>query len=389
MKVAIVVNEINIRGGTHKQVLRLCEYLESQRIPFKLFTRYLQLDKTYPEFSRFETEYISNEPIQRLSNKGIASKIKSRVQLYKEEKRLFSKISKDFDIINIHDNGIPNIIWWATKRKKTRVIWQINDLPGCFNVGVSSNEDDNLKKKVRRCLFRILAHSVDLITVNVTKNKLQIRNNMGIDAEVLYCGVDSNKELIKHSYSKKETFNLLSSGVFYPYRNYEALVEAVSLVREKGRSINLKIIGSTEHCIEYAEKIRHMIRDKHLSDCIIICGQVDENKYNELHNNADAFIFINVNQSWGLAVFEAMSCGLPVIVSDSVGATELLDNNTDAVFVDPFNSKQIASEIIKLMDDVEHYNYISQNAFTKANNMTWDNMYCTKLIKLFNQLLEN
>ena len=40
MKIAVLVNELNIRGGTHKQVLRLCEYLESQRIEFKIFTKY-------------------------------------------------------------------------------------------------------------------------------------------------------------------------------------------------------------------------------------------------------------------------------------------------------------------------------------------------------------
>ena len=32
MKVAVIVNELTVRGGTHKQVLRLCQYLEKKKI---------------------------------------------------------------------------------------------------------------------------------------------------------------------------------------------------------------------------------------------------------------------------------------------------------------------------------------------------------------------
>mgnify|MGYP000632882886 CR=1 FL=1 len=53
MKVAIVINELNIRGGTHKQVLRLCEYLEEQKIEMLLLTKYYDPEKTYPEFEKY------------------------------------------------------------------------------------------------------------------------------------------------------------------------------------------------------------------------------------------------------------------------------------------------------------------------------------------------
>ena len=39
MKIAVVVNELNVRGGTHKQVLRLCQYLKKNKIDFILCTK--------------------------------------------------------------------------------------------------------------------------------------------------------------------------------------------------------------------------------------------------------------------------------------------------------------------------------------------------------------
>ena len=98
MKVAIVVNELNIRGGTHKQVLRLCEYLVAQEIEFKLLTKYYDAAKTYPEFEKFcpRSLYKTEEDFNK--KRGIVEKIRYTVQFMK-------MIPEDYDIINIQVRG--------------------------------------------------------------------------------------------------------------------------------------------------------------------------------------------------------------------------------------------------------------------------------------------
>ena len=44
MKIAVLVNELDIRGGTHKQVLRLCQYLRS-KCDITIYTFVCDLDK--------------------------------------------------------------------------------------------------------------------------------------------------------------------------------------------------------------------------------------------------------------------------------------------------------------------------------------------------------
>lgn len=390
MKIAVVVNEINIRGGTHKQVLRLCQYLAKEHIPFELYTKYFDLQKTYPEFAQFKINYLSkNVRTRNACGKNILKKVKNLKEAIEEEYTLLKIISKDCNIINVHDNGLSWLIYFAKKRKNVKVVWQVNDLLPCFRVGVAEGEQDSLANKRRRFIQKYLTSKVDAITVNVTKNQKRVKQCYHKDAKVLYCGVDQNGSLKQHHFQDNtKIFRILSSGVFFEYRNYETLVQVIEKLADSDINVHLDIIGSTELCPDYANKIKNMILEKGLSEYITIWGQVDEHTYNELHDNADIFAFINVNQSWGLAVFEAMSCGLPTIVSDSVGAIELLHNEVDSIIIDPFDVSAISNKILRLRSDREYYQRISDNAYNATKNFTWDEMYSSKLVAVFEKVEE-
>lgn len=384
MKVLIVINELNIRGGTHKQVLRLCEYLSKDN-EVTIYTRMYDNEKTYPGFKKFN---IVTPNIDLSSKKTLLQKIKKHLNIYKEENRIFKELVKDVDVVNIHDYKGTHLAKIAKKYNK-KVVLQLNDIPYFFLEGAAKGTKDNYKFKLRRFNYLKLIKYVDEITVNVTKNKELVKKCLNRNAKVFYCGVDTNENLEKHKQlHARNKLNLFSSGVFFPYRNYETLVKVVDKIVKNGIDVHLDIMGSTEIDKIYANSIKKMINDMKLDEYITIWGQVDEEKYIELHNNADMFLFININQSWGLAVFEAMSCGLPVIVSNSVGAIELLTDKENAVIVDPENVDEVYNEIIKLKDNKEYYEKISNNADKIVKEFTWDNLYSSKMLELFKKISE-
>ncbi len=386
MKISLLINELNICGGTHKQLLRLSQYLLKQGHDVTIYTRYFDLDKTYSEFEKVKIEFLYKEDwTKKVSYAGILNKIKNKVHKMKDSYKLYSKIYKDTDVINIHDNGLEDVLFLLKIfSKKPKKIWQINDLPICFHVGVSGNEADSFKQKIKRAYIRYASKCVDEITVNVTKNAERVKQCLDRDAKVFYCGVDVNGTLEKHTYDIKEnTVKILSSGVFFPYRNYETLVEVVENLKNKNVNVHLDVIGAIDRSPAYSEKIINLVKEKNLENEITIWGQVDDKKYTELHNGADMFAFININQSWGLAVFEAMSCGLPVIVSESVGAIELLHNDEDAIIVDPENVEEVSDVVLKLMNEKDYYNKISENAYNAVKEFTWDKLYSERMLDLF------
>ena len=377
--IAFLIMNLDVRGGTHKQFLKLIEYTAAQGEPFFIVTRSLDYDKTYPEFRKYShlIRVLEDEPA------GSRSVLARCMRTLRLRKRLAAMVA-DADVVNIHDCGYECLL---PAFKGKRVVWQINDLYYVFKAGVSAG---SRLSKAEYALKKIALHGlryVDEITVNVSKNAERVKTHMHRDAKVLYCGVEPVG--IHHDAAQSfERFegrrvNLLSSGVWFPYRNYEAQVEAVRLMVERGYDVHLSIIGTTHLCPpDYLSRIREMIDAYGLADRVEICGMVDEKRFRELHEQADMFLFVNVDQSWGLAVFEAMSCGLPVIVSESVGATEILHDGVDSIFVNPKSPEAIAAKIESLMADRDLYTRISSTAAQFHHQYTWDKAYSAPMLEL-------
>ena len=290
---------------------------------------------------------------------------------------------KGCDIVNIHDNGFEDIY---PMLKKKKVYWQINDLHPSFHVGASSLSIEDERSAEMREYIKRETNDFAAITVNVSKNAERVKKYLNRQSYVFYCGV----EPIQINCDRNVTFarfenkqiNILTSGVFLGYRNYETQVSVVKELVNRGYDVKLHIIGDTSRNPKYVNYIQQLIDSSNLYTRITIEGQVDNERFKYLHENADMFMFINVDQSWGLAVFEAMSCGLPVLVSKSVGATEILEDGKNAIFVEPKDKDAIVIEIEKLVNDKCLYKKISDNASKFHEDWTWDKAYCSKMYNL-------
>ena len=376
--VSVLVNELDVMGGTHKQVLRFCQYLDGKDVEYKLLTKRLDYEKAYSGFRDLNIDSLNNRA--QYSN----SILRLLLDLYLQF-RIFMKISRSDKIVNVHDNGFPLVIFLCRTFGK-KVYWQINDLPGVFKVGNAKDIKFSSMKRIYtffiRQLYRFfIARCVSKITVNVSKNKVRVAQHMGVDAEVYYCGVDEWSGEKFKSNMDDGVIRLLSSGVFFPYRNYETQLEVVKVLAEKGYKVTLNIIGSTALDPDYASKILRLIKEKSLEDKVFVHGQVDHQTYLKLHSASNVFLFVNVDQSWGLSIFEAMSAGLPVIVSDSVGAVEILHDGDDSIVVNPKDTTAIVAAIERLADK-DLYKKLSVNGASYVGELTWDDIYSRKLFDL-------
>ncbi len=66
---------------------------------------------------------------------------------------------------------------------------------------------------------------------------------------------------------------------------------------------------------------------------------------------ADVLAFPSTKEGWGLAVLEAMSAGLPVVVSDLPVFTEYLRPGTDAVMVPVGDPVALSRALVAVLND--------------------------------------
>lgn len=86
-------------------------------------------------------------------------------------------------------------------------------------------------------------------------------------------------------------------------------------------------------------------------------------------NAADAFVLPTLHEGCCNAVVEAMACGLPIISSNLAFNWDVLDEY-NSILVNPESIIEIRDAVVKLRDNPELRNKLSEGAIKKAQNLT-------------------
>lgn len=140
---------------------------------------------------------------------------------------------------------------------------------------------------------------------------------------------------------------ILSVTRLIPKKQPLALIEAFRRLRERRRCC-LLIVGSGE--LEAA--VRSRIAEMGIPD-VYLAGFVPQSQIARAYAAADVFVlFSHHHETWGLVVNEALHFGLPVIVSDVVGAgLDLVRDGHSGFVVDRADTEALASRLEAMIDN--------------------------------------
>lgn len=102
-------------------------------------------------------------------------------------------------------------------------------------------------------------------------------------------------------------------------------------------------------------------------------GQCDNVKDHYLESS----IFVSTSrwEGFGLAITEAMECGLPVVAFDNSGPKEIISKpNINGVLVGNYNINKFADEIISLIENDEKRASMSLESIKRAQDFKIDNI---------------
>jgi hypothetical protein len=183
---------------------------------------------------------------------------------------------------------------------------------------------------------------------------------------------DRAKIRVRFGYSNDD-FILLWLGIFMPHRRLEDGIEALGHLTSRGVSVKLLLAGSDRTHPAYLTSLKALAQNLGLMDRVIFAGKVEEEEIHDFYSACDAFLFPNDQQTWGLAVLEAMACGCPVLVSRGSGVHEVLTDQENAILFSPRDPEELADKIEMLVGQPEMRHEIAQKGMRLArDNYNWD-----------------
>lgn len=113
-------------------------------------------------------------------------------------------------------------------------------------------------------------------------------------------------------------FTFLFVGSTIHRKGIDLLLEAFADVQLRLRAgTRLMVVGPRGDC--------HALLERSRARNVVVRPAVAQSELREIYRGADCFVLPSRHDSFGMAVLEAMACGLPAIVSEMVGAREAIE----------------------------------------------------------------
>ena len=186
-------------------------------------------------------------------------------------------------------------------------------------------------------------------------------------------------ESIRQKFQLNRPFVMYTGGIDHR-KNIEGLIRAFSLLPDAVKnSHQLAIVCSIQPNSRYELELLAKRQDLNL-DSIILTGYVSEEDLISLYNLCEIFVFPSFHEGFGLPVLEAMTCGAPVIASNTSSLPEVV--GLDEAMFDPADDRAIAEKISRALTDHDFKNKLTSHAREQAQKFSWDNS-AQQVIKAF------
>jgi len=186
-----------------------------------------------------------------------------------------------------------------------------------------------------------------------------------------------NKSLKVKLGLKNDDFLFVFVGNSFKRKGLQSVIDAFERLDDK--SLHIAVVGSGDpnsidfNLIEIKKNFHFLGVQKNMDD---------------IYKDCDAIIHPTYGDTFGMAVLEAMSHKLPVIVSGSkyCGLSEKISHNEAIVIKNPSDIDELKKAIKKISKDSELRNNLSKKSFQKSQTLSWENTL-KSTVEIYNEFL--
>lgn len=203
----------------------------------------------------------------------------------------------------------------------------------------------------------------------------------GIEAEKIFvnpCGVDLDE--FYPGVKEDKTFRVIQCGGLVPRKGVHYLVQAFHELNLPESELWLIGAGADSSPLKG-------LFSSYQSDRIIFKGAFPQRALCKQYQQGSVFVLNSISDGFGMVVSQAMASGLPVIVTENVGAADLIEDGVNGYVIPIRNPDTLKERLVYLYENPDILAELSQNALhTVRHGNTWQD-YGERLVRFLEHSL--
>ena len=318
----------------------------------------------------YEILWISNDPTN--------IKISNNIDYYEVQSNFFLSIIEIRQLVSKFNPNFIHVHYLGFNALMGLFLGDRTIISTAWGSDININNNSLLKKFI---VTKILKKS-RLITCDA----MHMRNTMmqmGIDEKkinIINFGIDtnhfSNKKTNKHT--KNNEFKVISLRDFEPIYDIECLINAIPIVLDKFPNTYFELLGRGT----LKKHIMSLVQNMKLNNSVTFIDYIENKNMPVILSNADILVSTSLSDA-GIAgsTAEAMSCELPVVVTNSGENSNWINHGDNGFLVEVSNPQELAKYIIILLENKQLRYDVGKKARSKILAM---NDYVTEMQKMLN-----
>jgi glycosyltransferase involved in cell wall biosynthesis len=238
---------------------------------------------------------------------------------------------------------------------------------------------------VKGLLVRRSLHWADCVVAPSRAFAENLRHWAGVDVIAIPHGFDPDvfsrdkTPLPDHLHKKlngsQDVLRLLFVSHYNYYRNFETLLRALPLLREKlkGRKIQLYLtcrLRNEENPGKYrTESVSALVNHLDIADSVVQLGAVPYQSLHHVYRACDMYVAHAYAESFGHPLVEAMASGLAVLASDIPVHHEICGEA--ARYFSRFSAEELATQIASVANSPEASHAMVESGRKRAGDFSW------------------
>ena len=317
--------------GVHYLILR-----KNKRVSFKYIKEHVSKIKRIPKFLSFILKFLRIDTKPRTAT--------NTLQAYPSLRDVKSKLKEiKPDVVIIRGRTTFSlIVSIACKQLKIKSLR--------YEQVILENDKNFINKKINKYLFKIIKKIQNLLLPKVLVTP--IVKNLDMSFEEMkkrrryFLPLPIEVSETKKSISKNK-IRMILVGKYEPRKNHLLFLKSVSKLKDK-YDLEITFIGTKKDEF-HLDKIKNFVKDNNLSKIVNFKYNLKHEEVLRHYSKHDLFVLPAHSEEFGYSPLEALSYGLPILVSSDAGCQYLINNKKRNGYVFDINNPDDLTKKLELL----------------------------------------